>query len=280
VTGRAELWLEVLGTSVHVVSDDGRMVDLIHELWEPFAVSNATRRAHEVAIETRSNGWYLDAAPDPPIVAADPWILAAEARNSIARRAVVETPLVPLHAAAAERDGTFVVLSGPPRAGKTTLLIDLVHDGWSVVTDDLVPIDPASLSAVPFPKPLSVRDPERWRRVAQGWKVPDWLPPPQRVGLVPTGAVRRTDVVSFSPSAFVFPQFVPGAEADFRRLSPAETIARCADNLHPQRPPTPEGLATLAKAGAAAPGFAGRYGSSEDALELLGKCLAGLESME
>lgn len=280
MTARAELWLDVLDSPFRVVSDDDRMIDLIRELWAPFESPRALPGAHEIAIEARSPGWYLDASPDPPVTAADPWILAAAARNSIARRAIAETSLVPLHAAAAELDGTFLVLSGPPKTGKTTLLLDLVHAGWSVVTDDLVPIDPATLSAIPFPKPLSVRDPDRWRRVARGWAVPEWLPPPERVGLVPPGVVPRTAVASFSPSALVFPRFAAGAGPAFERLSPADTVARSADNLHPQRPPTPAALATLAKVGVDTPGFALRYASSKEAMELVRKCLAALETME
>ncbi|MDQ4125760.1 MAG: hypothetical protein M3134_09200 [Actinomycetota bacterium] len=280
MTRPAELWLSILDSRFRVSSDDVRIVDLMRALWEPFASGDPLPDAHEVSIRARGDGWYLAAAGDPPITAVDAWILAGAARNSMSRRAVAETPSVPLHAAAAERDGTFVLLSGSPEAGKTTLLLDLVGKGWRVVTDDLVPFDPAALTATPFPKPLSVRDPARWREVARSWRVPEWLSPPERVGLVPPGAVARTEVTSFRPSLVVFPRFERGAQPGFRALSAAETVAMCAENLHPQHRGSQAGLATLAKVGAATPGFAIRYGSSAEALALVGKCLAAVQSME
>ena len=43
-----------------------------------------------------------------------------------------------LHAAALERDGQSVLFSGPSGQGKTTLTLNLLRAGWSLVTDDSV----------------------------------------------------------------------------------------------------------------------------------------------
>lgn len=280
MTSRAELWLSVLDSRFRVSSDDERMLALMRELWEPFAVDSPPGEAHEVLIERRSEGWRLDAPPAPPILAVDPWILAAAARNGISRNAIAEATTVPLHAAAVEREGTFVALAGPPEAGKTTLLLDLLARGWLLVTDDLVPLDTATLEASPFPKPLSVRDPGRWRTIAASWSVPEWLPPPQRVGLVPATAIPRTAAETYRPSRVVFPRYEAGAEPSFEALTRGRTVARCGENLHARGPETAAVLPALARLGAEAPGFAIRYGSSEDALVLLRKCLAVAEPME
>jgi hypothetical protein len=147
------------------------------------------------------------------------------------------------------------------------------------VTDDLVPLDPETLTATPFPKPVSVRDPARWARLAGGWEVPEWLPPPVTVGLLPATALAGTRREAYEPSVLVFPRFAPGPGPKGHRLGPAELVARMGDNLH-TKTPAPGVLAVLARLGAGRAGFAIEYGTTESALELLEKCLAAPRGME
>jgi hypothetical protein len=276
-----EVTLSILGSHFRVVAEDPRMADLVEELWRPFVSAGGPNEVEVRIGPYGDTGWRLDVADESPISAQDPWLLASSARNALSRTAIRNaTSIVPLHAAAVERDGVFAVLSGPPRAGKTTLLLDLLGEGWSLVTDDLVPVDPETLTATPFAKPLSVRDPARWREVSGGWAVPEWLPPPDQVGLVPATALRRSEVDSYAPSVLVFPHYDPDSSPAFRPLTAAETVAWCGDNLHTRGPGAPGVLAVLARLAAGAPGYAISYGSSAEALELLAKCLAGEIPME
>ena len=275
MTQPAEVTLSILGSTFRISSDDERMAELARELWEPFLTTDGGAFL-EAIVESRDEGWHLVIPDEPRVGATDPWVLASSLRNSLSRRAIrAATSIVPLHAAAVERDGVVVVLAGPPRAGKTTLLLDLLECGWLLVTDDLVPLDPATLTATPFPKPLSVRDPERWARLAGGWDVPDWLPPPATVGLLPATAVPCSTLEEYSPGVLVFPTFEPGAEPAIDPLSPAAVVAWAADNLH-TRPPGAAGvLPALARLGQRTRGYRVTYGSTENALELMEKCLAG-----
>ena len=268
--------LSVLGRALTVRCDDERMTDLVRQLWEPF-VARGGKVEDPIVIRTTPGGWRIEAPPDAPSSAVDPWVLAAVLRNLITRRAVAgAASIYPLHGAAAERDGVFLVLAAAPRAGKTTLLLELVSLGWKLVTDDLVPLDPATATATPFPKPLSVRDPARWRTYASGWEVPEWLPPPRAVGLIPATAFRLTDATSYRPSLLAFSRFEPGASAGAEELSPARTAAACGENLHPARDRTPEALRAVARLGSVAPGWSLRYGRTRDALDLLENRLAAL----
>lgn len=280
MTRSPEVTLSMLDSGFRITSSDERIVDLVRELWGPF-LDDVAGDPHDVVVDALGEGWRLEVPGERPVEAVDPWVLASSLRNALSRRSIAEaTSLIPVHAAAVERDGSFLVLSGPPRAGKTTLLLDLLDDGWRLVTDDLVPIDPETLTAEPFPKPLSVRDPGRWRRASQGWRVPEWLPPPSVTGLVPATAVRHTDARSFRPSLLVFSRYAPGEPASIERLTPAQTVAWCADNLHTREVAAPGLLSVVARLGRTTPGYAVCYGSSEEALEVLGKCLAAREAME
>lgn len=280
MTHSSEVTLSMLDSPFRVTSVDERIAELVRELWEPF-LDERVGEATEVTVEPLREGWRLRVPGEPVSGAVDPWVLAASLRNAMSGRAVREaTSLVPVHAAAAERDGRFLVLSGPPRAGKTTLLLDLLEAGWKLVTDDLVPVDPERLTATPFPKPLSVRDPDRWRRFSGGWRVPEWLPPPSVVGFIPATAMAHTEVSTFRPSLLVFSRYAPGEPPSLERLTPAQTVAWCADNLHTREPGAPGLLPVVARLGRVTPGFAVRYGSSEEALKLLEKCLVGTGPME
>jgi HPr kinase/phosphorylase len=54
-----------------------------------------------------------------------------------------------LHASAAARDGAGVLLLGPPGAGKSDLLLRLLHHGFSLVADDRVVLRGSHASAPP-----------------------------------------------------------------------------------------------------------------------------------
>jgi HprK-related kinase A len=63
-----------------------------------------------------------------------------------------------LHAAVVERDGLALILPAPPGSGKSTLCAGLVHRGWRLLSDELTVINPADLSIVPVPRPVSLKN--------------------------------------------------------------------------------------------------------------------------
>jgi hypothetical protein len=278
MTGRSEVALTLLDSSFCITSEDDRMVELVRLLWEPF-VSAKVPEGTPIEIDAGEDGWRFLAPRDPGAVAKDPWVFAAVLRNFLSRRSIQEASgIVPLHGAAVEREGAFLVLSGPPKAGKTTLMLELLARGWRLVTDDLVPLEETGGSARPFPKPLSIREPERWRRYRERWDVPEWLPVPAGTALIPATAFPRTEVDVYSPSALVFSRWEATGAPDVEALAPARAVALCAENLH--LPAGPGDLGTLSALCAAVPACRIRYGTTESALELLEKCLAAPDLME
>jgi hypothetical protein len=180
--------------------------------------------------------WRLESPPDRDSLAADPWVLMVVVRNLMAGRAIRARPdLVPLHASVVERGGFYLALSGPAKAGKTTLVIEMLPRGWRLVSDDLAPIDPRTGVALPFPKPLQVRDPGRWRKFATGWDVPRWLPPPAVAALVPPSAVELAPQTPYRPDVIAFSRWDPRSDPVLERLGPAEAAALCLQNLQDDR---------------------------------------------
>jgi hypothetical protein len=62
-----------------------------------------------------------------------------------------------LHASAAALNNAAVIVTGPPGAGKSTLLVRLVERGWRMLAEDVVPVDPDSSAALPFPFSPTIR---------------------------------------------------------------------------------------------------------------------------
>lgn len=282
MTRRWTVMLEILDSRFRVASDDPRMSEAVALLWEPFLTRSDGDPAGETEFRVLrvDEGWLVETDDYPGGRSPDPWTVLSVLRNLLSGRAIRSAgSIVPLHGAAVERDGTVLVLSGPARAGKTTLLLALLEDGWRYVTDDLVPIDPdETLSAAPFPKPLSIRDPGLWERFASRWAVPPWLPPPDQVGLVPPSAFPGHSE-AYVPDVLVFPRYEVGGQPVLEELSPAAAVARAADNLHVPSA-HPGTLKALARLGGRVDAYAAGYGSTEKALELLEKCLAARRAME
>ena len=65
--------------------------------------------------------------------------------------------LVWLHAAAVARDGRALLIVGPGGSGKSSLATELVDMGYCYLGDDVIPVDPVSGTAYPFPVTPAVR---------------------------------------------------------------------------------------------------------------------------
>lgn len=56
-----------------------------------------------------------------------------------------------LHAGAAAKGERVLLCLGQGGSGKSTLIMALIADGWSYISDDVVPYDPVTGGALPFP---------------------------------------------------------------------------------------------------------------------------------
>lgn len=81
-------------------------------------------------------------------------------KHKVSRRFMEARPdLIWLHAGAAARNDTSVLVAGEWGSGKSTVIANLYRAGWKYLSDDRVPYDPDSGQILPFPIPLAYRQP-------------------------------------------------------------------------------------------------------------------------
>jgi hypothetical protein len=121
------------------------------------------------------------------------------------------------HAGAVAAAGRAVLLPGSRGQGKSTLVLALCDQGWTYLSDDVVPLEPDSGRVVPFPQTPAVRRhpgqemPSDWLRVARKTEV-----------TVAPGRVTRQSV---AVGALVFPIYRSGATTEVSTCSPAHAAA-------------------------------------------------------
>lgn len=270
--------ITLLDAAFRVRARDRRLAELVELLWEPFLGIGQGALPRVVELSHDGEHWRLEAEPHPPALTLDPWVLFGVLRSRLADYAIRSRPgLIALHASVIERNGFYLAVSGPSKAGKTTLLMELLLRGWRLVSDDLAPIDPAEGTALPFPNPVHVRDADRWMRFA--WDVPAWLPPPAGSALIPPTAVALGPPRPYRPDGLLFIRWDPDRPGSLHALTPAEAAARCVENLQADLDVATV-LGPLGRLCALTSAAHVSYPSSEKAFELLGSFLHAPGGME
>lgn len=147
-----------------------------------------------------------------------------------------------LHAGGAVIDDRAVLLVGPGGSGKSTLVTALVERGWSYLSDEVVPIDPMTGRALPFPRTPVVRE-ERGERLDAA-EVRDLC---RREAPLAEQHLHRE---SAPIGAIVFPSCDPASPTRLLPISPAraalELLRGCLSYGH-QGPAAVEGLVELVR---------------------------------
>jgi Coenzyme PQQ synthesis protein D (PqqD) len=167
-----------------------------------------------------------------------PWLMADLFQALCAKQA----DRLLLHAAVLVRDGLALLLPAAARSGKSTLSMALSAAGWKVYSDELAPVDPATLQVGPFPLPVGIKH----RSVAA---LSPWFP-----GLGEIPAHRRADgqLVRYLGGAelalaprraapvdiqwLIFPRYDPASKTTLRQLEPLAALELLAATGSSQRP--------------------------------------------
>lgn len=78
-------------------------------------------------------------------------------RDAICAEAAIRHGSIPFHGAAIDADAGVVVLAGVSGSGKSTLALAAALAGWGYVADEIAAVDPDTLQASPYHRPVGLR---------------------------------------------------------------------------------------------------------------------------
>jgi hypothetical protein len=160
---------------------------------------------------------YLD---DPGSLLSD---LDTELTLTLQRR---RPDLYFLHAAAMARDGRVAVIPGESGSGKSTLTLALLERGFSLISDELAPVELRSMTVHPYARALCLKSappppctlPRGTIQAGGQWYIP--------LSHVPAGDPQQ----ALSVAAFIFIRRDGEAPVTWRRLSAARGAAQLLVN--------------------------------------------------
>jgi hypothetical protein len=115
-----------------------------------------------------------------------------------------------------------IVLPGPWGRGKSTIALQLYDNGWSFLSDDIVPLDPTSATAIPFLATPQVRSDTQ-----------SALPRDQFSRLSKSSVSIDAARVADGPipvSLIVFPHFHAGTKTELVSISPGQAAGALLEN--------------------------------------------------
>lgn len=178
--------------------------------------------------------------------------------------------MVWIHAGAAASDQGAIVLPGPWGHGKSTLTLELYNNGWQFLSDDIVPLEPNSNMAVPFPVTPKLRKgtgEALARHQVSGLKKIE-------IPLVQSGVAATPQPISM----IVFPNFSKTETAALRTISPGQCVGKLLENSLSFPENSDEVIDSLCRMVEKIPAFDLQFRKSDKAAQLLIDTAASLHS--
>jgi HprK-related kinase A len=140
-----------------------------------------------------------------------------------------------IHSAVVERDGRALLLPAPPGSGKSTLCAALVARGWRLLSDELTIIDLDTVTIVPIPRPISLKNESIdlirvfWPEAVVGEVIHDTLKGSVAHVRPPSSNVHRSTEIA-RPGWIVLPRLQRGDSATLSPLPKAAAFMQLIDN--------------------------------------------------
>ena len=176
-----------------------------------------------------------------------------------------------VHAAALQRAGRACLLVAPPGSGKSTTAWALIHHGFGYLSDELAPIDLATLTVLPYPHALCLKQPP-----PPPYALPSDTIITARTLHVPSASI-ATNIDTPVPLAFIFfNQYDPAALTPTSRpISAGAASALLYANGLNQLAHSGDGLAAAAAIAARVDCYQLTTGDLTQTCELLASIMAG-----
>ena len=162
--GLCELWLHALGAGVRLASTRPALLDRFAAIFARLVVlPDARPPALAMRIEEAGGGAGFqvavehDGRSDDARLPNEERLLGYVYARILDRVARHDPRLLCVHAAALARDGRAIAIVAPSHHGKSTLTLSLVARGYRFLSDELAPIERATLRVLPFPIAVGCR---------------------------------------------------------------------------------------------------------------------------
>ena len=154
--------LRVFGCDILLRTSEPELRDAVRTVYGALEVLDGGGSAPRLTYDADAgdSGYFLRPEAAEPLVAGHlgEFIYLFEKQTTIALQNCAPIS-ISSRGRAKSPSGGVVAMAGPPGAGKSTTTWALVHNGFSYLSDELAPVDPATLAVEPYPHALLLKDP-------------------------------------------------------------------------------------------------------------------------
>jgi hypothetical protein len=207
------LYVTFQGRDVAISSDAPEVLAGLEGIFAAMLAPAATRAVGQLEVSRKGGQYHVRGNAEVDLEDGSLADVLRCLRFSVIQLLIQARPdLLWFHAGAAASGERAMLLPGHRGQGKSTLVTRLCARGFTYLSDDIVPLNPASQRLVPFPLTPA-------RREFPGQEMPaDWLRAPNKVSVAPGIVCRRPVPVG----VLVFPRYGAGAPAELSLCAPAQ----------------------------------------------------------
>ncbi|MCC0014898.1 MAG: hypothetical protein H6881_05240 [Rhodobiaceae bacterium] len=146
-------------SSVECASDDTALLDDMRRMFATMLAPEESQPINRVRVTHQAGTPHVRVDGTQAGLQGEPGDALRKCYREVVRCFInAHADLVWIHAGAAASDHGAIVLPGPWGHGKSTLALELCRNGWQFLSDDIVPVDPRTQTAAPFPVTPKIRD--------------------------------------------------------------------------------------------------------------------------
>ena len=152
------LYLVILEVRIRVRCPDPYSFVLLSRAYDAFITPSSAHDLNVDIVAADDAAYRILIDEEPPEIAADDYELIYLFEKGVTFQLQKRRKdLLFLHAGALEFQGRACILVAPSGSGKSTTTWALVNSGFHYLSDELAPIDPATLEVHPYPHALNLK---------------------------------------------------------------------------------------------------------------------------